>query len=78
MSAKINLYKYVKSNIKPDKREKNIERLVKKKLEIEEEIKKSLKNEQLKKEIEALKHIKTNPKAFFTYTKKFSKYERQV
>ena len=78
VSAKINLYKYVKSNIKPDQREKNIERLVKKKLEIEEEIKKSLKNEQLQKEIEALKHIKTNPKAFFTYTKKFSKVATSV
>ena len=73
VSAKINLYKYVKDKISTTKRDKNIERLINKKLEIEEQIKNSIKCEREEKEREAVKHMKTNPKAFFSYTKKFSK-----
>ena len=80
VSAKLNMYKYVKdiSTMSETKRRNKIETLTNKKLEIEMQIAESHKQEMLRKEIEAIKHIKRNPKAFFTYMKKHSKVATDI
>ena len=78
IKRKINMYKYVKKDENADKREKIIGSLTQKKTEIEANIKISIDCEIEAKEREALKHIKTNPKAFFTYMKKHSKVSTNV
>ena len=81
INAKINLYKYVKiknNTMSEEKRENIIKRLTNKKLDVETDIKESLKRQREEKEKEAIKNIKKNPKAFFTYTKKYSKVRTDV
>ena len=70
LNAKINICKYLKP---PGTTTEKLEKLNKRRGQIEIEIRDSIKEEALKKEIEVIEKIKTNPKAFFTYAKKKSK-----
>ena len=79
LNAKINMYKYVKVNtMNEDKRIRVIEKLENRKLEIETKIKHSIIQESERREEEAIGYIKRNPKAFFTYTKRFMKVTTNV
>ena len=61
-----------------NKSEKLIEKLEKKKKEVEESIKHSIKLHCAKKELDAIEKMKTNPKMFYSYIKKFRKSESRI
>ena len=73
-NGKINLARYLK---KPGYKEK-IEKLEKKKAKLEIEIRDSIRKEAIKKEVEVIEKIKTNPRAFYTYAKKKSKTHTNI
>ena len=75
-NATINLLKYVAP--KTAKSAARIEKLNTKKLKIEEEMKLLIKEELMQKEINALKHMRKNPKYFYSYVKKFGKTENRI
>ena len=70
LNSKINICKYLKP---PGTTADKIDKLNKRRGQIEIEIRDSIKEEALKKEMEVIAKIKTNPRAFFTYAKKRSK-----
>ena len=74
INSSINFLKYVKTAKSPDK----IDRLIKKKNKIESEIKDLINEELQKKEIDAIKQMKRNPKFFYSYVKKFNKTESKI
>ena len=76
INGSINYLKYVKEK-QPNTTEK-ISKLIKKRDEIESEIKQLIKEEILKKEIEAINKMKRNPKFFYQYVKKFSRTESNI
>ena len=73
-NRKINIARYLK---KPGYKDK-IEKLEKKKAKLEIEIRDSIRKEALKKEVDVIEKIKTNPRAFFTYAKKKSKTHTNI
>ena len=73
-NAKIRLAKYLK---KPGY-ENNIIKLEKKKASLEIGIRDSIREESLRKEINAIKKIKTNSRAFYTYAKQKSKTHTNI
>ena len=77
INSKINLLKYIEVNTS-QRTQCKIEKLEKKKFEVESNIKELIKEEIYKKEIDALKQMKKNPKFFFTYVKKFNKVENRI
>ena len=70
LNQKINICKYLKP---PGSSTEKLQKLNKRRGQIELEIRDSIKEEAMKKEFEAIEKIKTNPRAFFTYAKKKSK-----
>ena len=74
LNAKINYRKYVCENFPVNL----IQKLEKKKAEVEREINNSIKAEKELKELQAIEKMKTNPKFFFSYVKKFSKAESKI
>lgn len=74
LNHKINLRKYVSDN----KSQSLIDKLETKKAAVEEEIKESIKAENEKREIEAIEKMKSNPKMFFAYVKKFKKTDSEI
>ena len=69
INSKINICKY--SN--PPGYEEKLVKLNKRRSSIEIEIRDSIKEEKLKKEKDVIEKIKSNPRAFYSYTKKISK-----
>ena len=74
LNAKINFRKYVS----PNKSQTLIQKLEAKKAEVEEKISSSIKAQNEKREIEAIEKMKSNPKMFFAYVKKFRKTESKI
>ena len=74
LNSKINCRKFVRENFP----ENLIQKLEKKKAEVEEEIRKSIVEEKESKEIKAIEQMKSNPKMFYTYMKKFSKSDSKI
>ena len=74
LNHKINVRKYSCANFPCNL----IEKLEKKKEIVELKIKDSIKVEQERKEINAIEKMKTNPRMFFSYVKKFSKTVSKV
>ena len=74
LNSKINFRKYVSTNRSPTL----IKKLEKKKVEVEAKIRNSIKTLNEKREIEAIAKMKSNPKMFFTYAKKFRKTESRI
>ena len=70
LNHKINVCKYLKP---PGTTPEKLEKLHKRRCQLEIDIRDSIKEEAIKKEIEVIKKIKTNPRAFFSYSKKKSK-----
>ena len=70
LNHKINVCKYINP---PGTTPEQIAKLHQRRCQIEIDIRDSIKEEALKKEIEVIKKIKTNPRAFFSYSKKKSK-----
>ena len=81
INSRINFLKYVKiakTSKESDKVKREIERLQQKKSDIELEIKELIKEELTKKEIEAIKQMKRNPKFFYAFVKKNQKTESRI
>ena len=74
LNGKINYYKYIDK----DNTDEKLEKVEKKKEEVEKAIKESIRQEIEKKEMEVINKIKLNPKAFFAYTKKSCKTSSRV
>ena len=74
INSTINYLKYVKKTESKDK----IDKLNKKKLDIEAEMKELIDIEIYQKEINALAQMKKNPKYFYSYVKKFQKTESRI
>ena len=74
LNAKINFRKYVSDN----KSTKLIEKLERKKQEVEENLKHSIQVQNAKNELDAIEKMKSNPKMFFSYIKKFRKSESRI
>ena len=74
LSSKINIRKYVRQNFPLSQ----IQKLEEKKAKVEEQILNSIKIQKEKKEIEAITNIRSNPKMFFSYVKKFRKTESKI
>ena len=70
LNQKINICKYLKP---PGTTKDKLDKLNKRRGQIEIEIRDSIKEEAQKKELEVINKIKTNPRAFFSYAKKKSK-----
>lgn len=70
LNHKINVCKYLKP---PGTTKEKIDKLNKRRGQIELDIRDSLKEEAIKKEADVINKIKSNPRAFFTYAKKKSK-----
>lgn len=70
LNHKINVCKYLKP---PGTTNEKLEKLNKRRGQIEIDIRDSIKEEALKKELEVINKIKTNPRAFYSYAKKKSK-----
>ena len=73
-NGKINLARYLK---KPGY-ESRIEKLEKKKASLEIQIRDSIRAEAVKRELDVIEKIKTNPRAFFTYAKRKSKTHTNI
>ena len=71
INSKINYLKYISK----EDNSKKIEKLTKKKLQTEEDIKELIKAELIAKEIDAIIQMKKNPRFFYQYVKKFQKTE---
>jgi hypothetical protein len=79
INSQINWLKYVNPKNKPPEQIKSaLELLLHKKEHIESQIKLSVMEEQKRKEIEVLEKIKTNPKVFYSYSKRNSKVKSSV
>ena len=79
INSKINWLKYVNPTKKsPEQLDSALKILVHKKEHIETEIKLSILEEQTKKELAVLEKIKTNPKAFYSYSKQQSKVKSRI
>lgn len=79
INSKINWLKYVNpTNKSPEQQESALKILSHKKEHIETEIKLSILEEQSKKELAVLEKIKTNPKAFYAYSKQKSKVKCRI
>ena len=74
LNSKINFRKYISNNKSP----KLIEKLEKKKAEVEEKIMNSIRIQNEQRELEAINKMKSNPKMFFSYVKKFRKTESKI
>ena len=74
LNHKINLNKYVK----PNKDKAKIDKLITKKLEVEEKIRESHKAEEIYKEQKMLAQIKTNPRALYSYAKRKKKVKSNI
>ena len=74
INSRINYLKYVN----PGDSGKKVEKLTKKKLQIEQDIKELIKAELITKEIDAIVQMKKNPKFFYQYVKKFQKSESKI
>ena len=74
INSQINYHKYVN----PADSTRKIEKLNKKKMEIEQNIKDLLKSELISKEIAAIALMKKNPKMFYQYVKKFQRSESRI
>ena len=74
INSKINLLKYVI----PGNNQKQIAKQVKKRLDIEEEMKDLIEVELQKKELNAILQMKKNPKFFYNYTKKSQREETKI
>ena len=74
INSGINVCKY----LKPLGHENKLRKLNKKRAEIEIEIRDSIREEKVKKEMDVIKKIKTNPKAFYSYAKKNSKTHTSI
>lgn len=74
INSTINYLKYVKKTVPKEK----LDKLNKKKLDIEAEMKELINIEIYKKEINALAQMKKNPKYFYSYVKKFQKTESRI
>ena len=74
INSKINYLKY----IHPTNSSKKIEKLNKKKFEIEQEIKNLINNELARKELDAISKMKKNIKFFYQYVKKNQKSESKI
>ena len=74
INSRINIILYLKDSI--DK--KKLEKLRKRKEKIEEEMKVLLQEEMLQKEVDAIEHMKKNPRYFFSYVKKFNKTVNRI
>ena len=70
LNHKINVCKYLKAQ---DTTPEKLDKLHKRRCQIEIDIRDNIKEEAFKKEIEVINKIKTNPRAFFSYSKKKSK-----
>ena len=70
LNHKINICKYLKAQ---DTTPEKLDKLHKRRCQIEIDIRDNIKEEAFKKEIEVINKIKTNPRAFFSYSKKKSK-----
>ena len=73
-NGKINLTRFLKQ----PGYESKIEKLEKKKASLEIQIRDSIRAEALKKEMDVIEKIKTNPRAFFTYAKRKSKTHTNI
>ena len=69
LSSQINFIKYVL----PVKPERKLQKLTKKKFEIEEQMKELIKEELMRKELAAIAQIKKNPKFVYSYSKKHTR-----
>ena len=79
INSKINWLKYVNpTNKSPEQIDSALKELLHKKEHIETEIKISILEERSKKELEVLEKIKTNPKAFYSYSKQQSKVKSRI
>ena len=79
ISSKINWLKYVNpTNKSLEQQESALKILYQKKEHIETKIKLSILEEQSKKELSVLEKIKTNPKAFYAYSKQQSKVKCKI
>lgn len=79
--SNINFLKYVKpvlTEVETEDRDNKIRKLQTKQLEIEEKIKISLKDEELRKEVEAISKIKLNPRAFYSYANSKRKNKSKI
>ena len=74
LKSKLNHLKY----IKPTSSKRKIEKLEKKILDTEDIIKSLIKEELYMKEVNAIKHMKKNPKFFYSYVKKSQKTESRI
>ena len=74
INSKINYLKYISK----EDNSKKIEKLTKKKLQTEEDIKELIKAELIAKEIDAIIQMKKNPRFFYQYVKKFQKTESRI
>ena len=70
LNHKINICKYLKP---PGTTTDKLEKLNKRRGQIEIDIRDNIKEEALKKELDVINKIKTNPRAFYSYAKKKSK-----
>ena len=70
INTRINIYKFIKAPTENNYRK--YQRLVKRKEEIEEEMKNQVEQELLQKEQAALEQMKKNPKYFYSFVKKFN------
>lgn len=73
LNHKINCHKYLKTNIHPKDREKNIDELLSRKTDLEDKIKLSIINEEKLREEKMLSQIKTNPKVLYAHAKRMKK-----
>lgn len=74
LNSKINIRKYVRVNVPKNQ----IDKLEKKKADVEEKIRSSIRMQNTLQEINAIEKIKSNPKMFFSYVKKFNKSESKI
>ena len=78
LNSKINCLKYTNSNKSKDQIEKELNKYNAEKEKIETELKYSIIEEQLRKEVEILDKIKTNPKAFYSFAKRKMKVKSRI
>ena len=78
INARINIIKYTYTRNISESQIRKLENLNKRKTEIEEEMKSLLEEEMLKKEVNAILHMKKNPKYFYSFVKKFNQIASRI
>ena len=79
INSKINRLKYINHTNKPKEQiDKELKQYNAEKEKIETELKYLILEEQLRKEVEVLEKIKTNPKAFYSYAKRKMKVKSRI